>query len=333
MKTGYGNTDSPPTISSEKGPSNNSISIPFLLSLTNTKIRSVVDLRFSLEAASIKNLDTDSLTTATLRLRSPVDPSWLNFDPGESSPFLHIIPFGEPTDPEPLQDDEYLGPRSRVLQVRIPEIWTELSSVLGMLDRIIFPTAKPPDEQSLVALFTPHNLQAALTAFFQRMHHHYYYLHRPSFTAEHCSSKLLIVIFLAGTIYSYPRDTYHLAVQCFDLLETTIFDCDEFKELEMGNHTYSDGPHPSHLDLLNAALIVIYLQISIQDKLTRRRICGKRFPALVAAAKGLCLFSARHDIYQLRSQLPTARRRSWLKVESMIRYVSFFWGGNASSAK
>ncbi|KAL6250921.1 hypothetical protein RBB50_001129 [Rhinocladiella similis] len=90
----------------------------------------------------------------------------------------------------------------------------------------------------------------------------------------------------------------------------------------MGNHTYSDGPHPSHLDLLNAALIVIYLQISIQDKLTRRRICGKRFPALVAAAKGLCLFSARHDIYQLRSQLPTARRRSWLKVESMIRLAS-----------
>lgn len=163
-------------------------------------------------------------------------------------------------------------------------------------------------------LFSAENMSAFAHLYVQHSHRHCPILHLPTFQAQHATVPLLLAIFLGGSLHSYPRDTYYLAVDCFDIAEAYLFSLPVFKP-GYKNLAPSELHMSERHEALKAAVILLHLQIGRNDPEIRQRVRYQRFPMLVQAARSASLFSSRHHD---NSPLAGARTSDYQK-ESLIR--------------
>lgn len=164
-------------------------------------------------------------------------------------------------------------------------------------------------------LFSPTNMRDFEHLYTQHSHKHCPILHLPTLNTLSATLPLLLAIFLGGSLHSYPRDTFQLAVDCFDMIEAYLFSLSVFQ-----TGVKKGIPTPSEVESLQAAVILLHLQFGRNDSGIRRRIRQQRFPILLHVARSMSLFESRHD------ENPTLPGRcAWdPRSESLIRCVAAF---------
>ncbi|KAJ5192505.1 hypothetical protein N7449_008647 [Penicillium cf. viridicatum] len=163
-------------------------------------------------------------------------------------------------------------------------------------------------------LFSAANIRAFEYLYVQHFHRHCPIIHLPSFQAQFATVPLLLATFLGGSLNSYPRDTYFLAVDCLDIAEAYLFSLPVFKAGYKHTAT-SESQVFEHYDALKAVVILLQLQIGRNDTETRRRVRYQRFPMLVHAARSTSLFGSRQH-----RDFPASGWWTWdAQSESLIR--------------
>lgn len=201
-------------------------------------------------------------------------------------------------------------PRETLLSQRVQELIKNLNQFAGSeTSRAHLKNTIDQD------LFSVANIRAFEHLYVQHFHRHCPIIHLPTFQAESATLPLLLAIFLGGALYSYPRDTHFLAVDCLDIAEEYLF---SLPVLDIGYKCTAPSPSPAleHYEALKALAILSQLQIGRNDHDIRRRIRYERFPRVVHAARCVSLFSARKDDDSSPSQL-----RVWdAQSETLARY-------------
>ncbi|CZR42823.1 uncharacterized protein FPRO_10126 [Fusarium proliferatum ET1] len=169
-------------------------------------------------------------------------------------------------------------------------------------------------------LLTISNIYRALEAFFRRMYPYNLAIHRPTFAVEKISPRLFLAMVVAGSIYDTVQDMSSLTYKSFDTLESIIFNNNEFELLTNGHHSCGLDDCSMHLDLLNAAIIIIYLQLGMNDRTKRSRMRLIRVPMLVTAGRNLSLFSTlKLDTHETPGNTFAEMWYEWIKTEKRIR--------------
>ncbi|KAK7724523.1 hypothetical protein SLS57_004278 [Botryosphaeria dothidea] len=213
----------------------------------------------------------------------------------------------EPTEvaahfPEP---DNWPQIRRSLLQTRLDDIVLQLS--LTHQSRRS-PEAFPTDLAR--SIFTVQNLKGFAWAFFYRLSPTCPIFHLPTFRLGSTSSRLLLVIFLDGSLVSAPCDDALSARQFFEVAEEYIFDHEIFKhgKLKPGNNEF---------ETLLAAWLMYMMQAHAGDSETRRRILARRHPDFVKVVKACGLLSIRHEF-----PLEFGRMSDWETFVSIEQWVS-----------
>ncbi|EKG13580.1 Transcription factor fungi [Macrophomina phaseolina MS6] len=174
------------------------------------------------------------------------------------------------------------------LEVRTGEIIDGLSKTHYALPTCGFATEKAAFNWELArSVFTIHNLQLFIRAYFRHAHQYNPVIYPPAFDCEKASARLLLSVFLFGSMVSAPCDST-LAARCFfDLAEEYIFSHIIFSPtyewaLQGERH---QGSSVADMEVLQAAQVIQVLQITRNDTKTRRRIRIDRHPRLVTALR------------------------------------------------
>lgn len=150
-------------------------------------------------------------------------------------------------------------------------------------------------------LFSVANIILFTQLYFERLHRHCPILHSSTFCIDSASLPLLLAIFLSGSILSHPRDTFDLALGCFDLAEELIFTSVSSLTASKKNRTRCEISVAA--ESLIAAVIFINLQMGRNDKDVRRKLRKQRLPVLIHAARSLDLFHLSHNDTGLAGEL------------------------------
>lgn len=308
--------------SSTPQPTNCNPSARYLLQFTLSSNKTISDLRDALE------IDTCIPPDVTASSQGP-DSQQASGDAGSGFPFFledgaphDSFPFTIPQDD--LQGDAILAanggiPERLSLQRRMPDLLRLLQS--DDTGRFIgcHHTQSARRNPVFSKIMTLDNAQKALHAFFRRLYPYHAGIHQPSFNIDQASPYLLLAIVVAGSIYTLPRELRLVAFSCLDTLEHIVF---ESRELEMLITGGSDAPvSDMQLDLLNAAVVSVYLQFGMRGKLKFWRTWNIYFPMVLAAARSLSLFSTRKAGIESCSPSFFASWDVWVKMERMIRYA------------
>ncbi|OQE18597.1 hypothetical protein PENSTE_c017G04256 [Penicillium steckii] len=178
------------------------------------------------------------------------------------------------------------------------------------------------------ALFSAANIRFFMHLYVQHHHKHCPIIHIPTYQAESASLPLLLATFLGGSMHSYPRDTWSLAVDCIDIAEAYMFSLPVF-HADFQHNTILDAEMLKNYEVLKAVIILLQLQIGRNDPHVRRRVRYQRLPVLLHAARSISLLSTRHECRsnasegsswdaQLESRLRTAHWIFLLDSEFMI---------------
>lgn len=149
-------------------------------------------------------------------------------------------------------------------------------------------------------LFSAVNIVDFEQLYVQQFYRHCPIFHLPSTSIETVSLSLLMAVFMGGAILTYPRDTYHLAIGCLDLVEEYIFNLLDIDMIGGGrgggipDEDEEEGRLLAFIEPVMAAIIVVCLQLSRNNAKIRRRLRTCRFPILVYAARSLSLFNVKH---------------------------------------
>lgn len=162
------------------------------------------------------------------------------------------------------------------------------------------------------AVFTAKNFEDCTRAYFMMFHPQHPFIHRPSFDLNKVCLPLLLAVAFAGSVHCTPRDAALSTRLFFDLGEDMIFE--QLREV-VANTSRRDE---CALETVQAALLILALQISFNDEVIRRRIRISRHPELVASMRSLGLTE------------PTSTRdsrnsdwNSFIAEETRVRY--FQW--------
>ncbi|KAH7088803.1 hypothetical protein FB567DRAFT_590923 [Paraphoma chrysanthemicola] len=135
------------------------------------------------------------------------------------------------------------------------------------------------------AVFTATNFDDCIWSYFTIFHPQHPFIHWPTFDVYTVSLPLLLAVAFAGSVHCIPRDAALSTRTFFDLAEDFIF---ERLRIEAVNKTSQQA---GALELAQAAVLIIGLQISFNIEATRRRIRISRHPELVASIRSLGLTS------------------------------------------
>ncbi|KPM44916.1 hypothetical protein AK830_g1631 [Neonectria ditissima] len=296
--------------------------VQFFLVISACENKNIVDFRNALETDSLVRIDSSGPLSMDAG-RGSSDDVFVNFEwflsPDESSWCNFFTPM---TPDEALQDYTFSasdpGEQERKsLQHRIPELFRllQLNQAPG---HVSCHDSQAQRQKLFSKILVPDHMQEALNAFMRRMYPSQAAIHRPTFKVQNASPQLLLAMVLAGSVYTYPEDIDVIAFDGFDTLENLVFGSREFDMLVNGGHGCNSNICSSHLDLLNASTILIYLQLGMDDKRKRWRMRKLRFPMLVAAARTLSLFSTREPILK-QDASPEEHWKSWVKTECIKR--------------
>ena len=202
-----------------------------------------------------------------------------------------------------------------ILQYRMSEIVSQLSNIQSSVSRDRVHGSECFNGQLAESVFTVTNLNRFVWAYFSRCDGYIPIIHQPIFDCEHASLPLVLALFLFGSLLSAPYDPAISARCFFDLAEEYIFTHPTFIKLlerDQGNEISVED-----IEILQAALIILVVQIGKNDVMTQRRIRLKRHPCLVAAVRLSKLFGTCHQ-----PLVHDVSRTDWLdfvSIETRVR--------------
>lgn len=171
------------------------------------------------------------------------------------------------------------------------------------------------DRFALQAFFTSANCQKFVSAFYRRRHYHSPLIHWPTLDLETVALPLLLALLLTGAAYSHWRETNSGDVGFAKGLHA-LADKYIFNSLKQRTETDTASNHRQEtLEILQAAYMINYLHISMNDVGARRGVMTKRHPMLVASVKERGLTSSRHTAGEDRDD--------FIYQESCIRLVTW----------
>lgn len=141
--------------------------------------------------------------------------------------------------------------------------------------------------------FTSSNVQVFIQTYFHHFHAHFSIVHRPSFNIETASLRLLLVVCLAGSLYSSLSHDISRGKTLLDLAEDFIFRDAALKRLAKGNFSseaiLADGICESNLEILQAGFLILVLQNWEGNPAARRRARIDRLHQLISVYDNLNL--------------------------------------------
>ena len=156
------------------------------------------------------------------------------------------------------------------LQDRMGEIISQLSNIHNSISRGHALEQESFNIRLAESVFTVTNLKHFVRAFFSGFYRYLPIIHRPTFDSEHISLPLLLAVFLIGSVHSAPKDPAISARSFLDLAEEHIFNHYAFwglLEVDRGGEVSVE-----EIEILQAAIIILAIQISKDDVTTQRRI-------------------------------------------------------------
>lgn len=188
-----------------------------------------------------------------------------------------------------LPDPAPGNPMSR----RVYEVVVQLTNTYITLPKGHF--AKVPSTKIAQAdsFFTLSNVQAFTQTYFHHFHPHFSVIHRPSFDSTKASTRLLLAVCLAGSLYSSVPHNVARCKSFLDLAEEHIFADIALRRLAKGaKRRETDGTRlqdpDACLEVLQAGLVIVLLQNWEGSKAAQRRARLDRLQQLVSVSRILC---------------------------------------------
>lgn len=169
------------------------------------------------------------------------------------------------------------------LKHRLKELVMELMDIYISLPKEHY--ARIPDVRMKYAdtFFTVTNFYLYAQTFFHHFHPHCPLIHRSSFDPNTASLHLLLIVCLAGALYSSLGDSICVANSLLDLAEEFIFR-NLYHEQQNKGHLPNGqvGDSTAHLQAIQAAISISFLQNWEGNRTARHRIRVDRFAGIVS---------------------------------------------------
>lgn len=147
---------------------------------------------------------------------------------------------------------------------------------------------------------------------------------KSAFNLDAISPPLLLAMILMGASCGISEDMKSKAVEYVEIAEYAVFESQCFHDLVHGARRVESGLLSSqNIEIIQAAIIVILLQISSPNPTVRRRIRIQRYIALVSAARATGLTKVRnswHDSNPPMSYHQFLRNEICIRLESLFAY-------------
>ncbi len=172
------------------------------------------------------------------------------------------------------------------------------------------------DEETFKSLFTHDNVAEFTELYFDRWSPHCPILHRQTFDLTNLHPPLLLAVFLIGESYSHEVS---LAQAYYDIAEAYTFNHPKFREL-LEDESPSSLASSHSLEPLQAAYLMVLLQMCGKNIKSRRRVRNVRYNEVIQAARALNLFDSKNE-YLDREQTNCVEFdwRGFVVKESKIR--------------
>lgn len=140
-------------------------------------------------------------------------------------------------------------------------------------------------QEIIDTLLVPGILMETVDLFFRYAHRHIPIIHEPTFDIASVELSLLLSIFLVGSVWSYPRDTYFMALDIVEMAEKCIFESEMFKNLLL--HDVKKVTGACILPVLQAATLLVSISFGFPNAEIRQRFRYHRLSDLVSIARSL----------------------------------------------
>ncbi|KAJ5908070.1 hypothetical protein N7495_000752 [Penicillium taxi] len=139
---------------------------------------------------------------------------------------------------------------------------------------------------------------------------------KPYFDLATISTSLLLSIFLMGAICGTSDSTIQ-ALEYAEMAERVVFESPVLQALMHRKQDDVESLQESEMELIQAAILIILIQISSPNTETRHRTRIQRYPALVSVARATRLTQIKNN-WQKNDKLSY---KEFLKNETCIRFV------------
>lgn len=298
-------------------------STPFLSSFISSSNRSLRDVAYALETSNNSSFELAGAFDSET-LHPDADDLFINsFSFSVITPLLAAdqSPPGGQAKPShlagrPGQSKRTYNASNEILQKRATEL-------ISLVESSEYFEPIPPERASLRhqgvidSLFTTDNVASFVDLFFQFGYRHAPIVHQPTFDIETVELPLLLSVFLIGSVWSYPRDTYFWALDLFSLAERFIFDRDFFRSYQNYDVINASNLSTGALSLLQAATLLVCIGFGLSDTDIRRRFRVHRFAEVLAAARSLNLYMKKE--YRFRDSTTAFDWHNFIIQESCSR--------------
>lgn len=145
---------------------------------------------------------------------------------------------------------------------------------------------------------------------------------KSSFDLETISTPLLLSMFLMGATCSGSESAKSQSIEYADMVEFAVFDNPVFVQLQYRKRTPNcDCMEKDEIEIIQAAILIILIQLSNPKAETRRRIQIQQYPALVSVARATSLTEVKSNWHEANNALS---HDEFLKNETCIRLACRF---------
>ncbi|KAK4944227.1 hypothetical protein LTR10_016340 [Elasticomyces elasticus] len=178
------------------------------------------------------------------------------------------------------------------VQARMAQVALDLTTIQRTRCR---KRGAPPlfDAEAFKTLFTHKNVIEFTEVYFTRWSPHCPILHCQTFDLTKVHPPLLLAVFLIGEAYSHDVHP-SLAQAYYDIAEEYTFNHPKFREL-LEAESPSSSTSARSLEPLQAAYLMVLLQMSGKNVTSRRRVRNARYDEVIQAARGLKLFDSKNE--------------------------------------
>lgn len=288
------NAQTQPTQSESKKPE-----MSFLKGLTNPRAASMLEHFVNDRSINDRIPDMSYLGDNTTHGSPPEMDDMMSFFPMNFASLLddafHDFDANQDMDMLTLDEVPMVPYFSPALAARLEDISASLISDLQDLNnelRATDPTYNDPfDINDVTTALSPNNLKRFAANFFRLSHLHFPIIHLPTFGLQDEPKAFLLVLTIQGAFRCPPLDDVLAARGLLRLAEEYVF-----RELHDAVAVRTTGlPSLPTLQILQSALIIVYLLVINNSVTSRRQSRAKRVPELVTAVRYYGLANVRHD--------------------------------------
>ncbi|KAJ5288779.1 hypothetical protein N7478_001809 [Penicillium angulare] len=180
------------------------------------------------------------------------------------------------------------------------------------------------DRDSEQAFFNQENVGEFIQAYFEKtVRPRSRIALKSSFNLGSTSTPLLLPLFLLGAICSTHEQAKAQAVTYVDLAEIAVFETPTFLQLVYNqNNLDSSTLTKDDIEIIQAAILVILIQLASPKQEARRRVRIQRYPALVSIARATSLTKVKNTWHDSSRPL---NYEAFLRNETCIRSVNLLY--------